>query len=87
MRYSTRHLHRLLQEAEAAVAQRRREAGGGVYQCKTDEEFRQLAATLPMAGPGEVGVLLAPRQLTPEEWASRHSPQPPVHHNEREVQS
>ncbi len=78
MRQIDRQLRKLLRQAEVAVAERQREAAGGVYVCESREEF-EAARDWPMAEVGQTGKLLAMRQLTVDEWIDRHSPQPPVH--------
>lgn len=85
MRPIDRQLRKLLREAEVAVAEREREAQGGVYVCQGREEF-EAAREWPMAEPGQTGKLLAMRQLTTEEWIAAHSPTAPVQHNDREAQ-
>jgi hypothetical protein len=72
---ATRRIRNMLRRAEALVAEQRRQAGGGVLAAANDAEFDRLAASLPRAGPREVGVLLVPRVLTPDEWLGRHKEQ------------
>lgn len=80
MRSFDRQFRKLLKQANAAIAERERVAAGGVVTLPHDE-FVHACETWPMAGPGEIGVLLVPEQLTIQEWGERHSPQAPVHEN------
>lgn len=77
MKSINRQIESLLRRAEEAVEEARRAAAGGVL-ALPHEQYEQAAKTLPMAGPNEIGVLLAPEPITRDEWIARHSPQPPV---------
>lgn len=80
----SRQIQSLLRRAEILVEEQRRAADGGVLALPHDQ-FEQARQELPIGGPNDIGKLLAPQQLSIDQWIARHSPQPPVNEPRPEV--
>ena len=72
-----RRIERMLKQAEKIIYERRESERGGVYVCESDEELAELQKQ-PYAGPGEIGCLVVPPQLSLGEWLAKRPAAEPI---------